>query len=500
MTGGTITGNSAWHGGGVYLVSPQSETIDGKHYGNTIGASFSGSMTVGGTAKITGNVRRGSKNAATGLYENTEENNVYLTSANGDRTINVLQGDDALTAGAYISVCTQNPPTGETTIPITGNAPESSAFFHSDCPGYDIGVRETAVVLKVGRKVPTLSLEPVIGTYGDNILPVGTASFDGNDVPGTWSWKNGNAPKVVADSSSNGKHWYAVFTPTDTATYDSVTTKVTVTVNPKPLEVILTPTDNRADDLQGKKREYQPGNYKVELAGGALSGVVGDDNVRMELGIGTLTDNTPGLRDVTTNITLTGADRENYTVVQPTGVKVWIIRRHLSSVNPKLPDAEVTLTPSSIPYDGLPHAPDSVTVTVDGYTLTEGTDYTCEIEKQTDMGTYTATVYAIGSCYQGSITQTWKIIERDSAAQSAVTVTYNPRTNIATITGLPKGVTATLIVAQYNGSQMVDVRIREVLANVSFPPGAFDETKGDSYKAFLLNSTGVPLCEAKVAT
>lgn len=506
MTGGTITGNSAWHGGGVYVATKKAEMIDNQNYSNSISSSHA-NMTVGGTAKVTGNVRRGSKNADTGLYEGTEENNVYLPSSDyfGDQKINVFQDKDALTTGAYISVGTEKLLTGATTtIPITVNAPESSAYFHADRPGYDIGASDTAVVLKVGRKVPTLSPAQVIETYGSDILPSGTASFGGQNVPGIWSWKNGNAPKVVADSSSNGKHWYAVFKPTDTATYDSVTTEVTVTVNPKPLTVIVKPTDNRADDLQGKKREYQPGNYKVELAGGDLSGVVYHDgvkdDVRMELGTGTLTDNTPGERDVTTNITLTGTDSVNYTVVQPADVKVWIIRRHLSSVNPKLPDAEVTLTPSSIPYDGLPHAPDSVTVTVDGYTLTEGTDYTCEIEKQTDMGTYTATVYAIGSCYQGSITQTWKIIERDSAAQSAVTVTYNPRTNIATIAGLPKGVTATLIVAQYNGSQMVDVRVREVLANVSFPPGTFDETKGDSYKAFLLNSTGVPLCEAKVAT
>ena len=158
MTGGTITGNSAWHGGGVYVATKKVEKIDGMSYSNSI-CSFAADMTVGGTAKITGNVRRGSKNADTGLYENTEENNVYLPFSDEyfDQKIKVLQGADALTTGAYISVGTQNLPTAATTIPITDKAPESSAYFHSDRPGYDIGASDSAVILKVGKKVPKLS-------------------------------------------------------------------------------------------------------------------------------------------------------------------------------------------------------------------------------------------------------------------------------------------------------------------------------------------------------
>ena len=506
MTGGTITGNSAWHGGGVYVATKKVEKIDGMSYSNSI-CSFAADMTVGGTAKITGNVRRGSKNADTGLYENTEENNVYLPFSDEyfDQKIKVLQGADALTTGAYISVGTQNLPTAATTIPITDKAPESSAYFHSDRPGYDIGASDSAVVLKVGRKVPKLSLTTVSVPYTGSDIPAtaitGTATFNGNTVSGSWSWKNGNAPKVVADSSSNGKLWYAVFTPDDTATYESMTTEVSVTVSPKPLTVIVDPGTGDANILHGKIREYQPDNYTVELTGGDLSGVVGDDVVRMELGTGTLTINTPGDRDVTTNITLTGADCENYTIKeQPTGVTAHINQRYLSRNNSSLPNAVVTLTPSAFSYDGLPHAPSSVTVTLDGYTLTQGKDYSCKITEQTDPGTYEVTVEAIPySFYRGSIKQTWEITN-GPIPEPTVMMTYKLSTNIVTITGLPKGVTATLIVAQYNGSQMVDVRVREVLANVSFPPGTFDETKGDSYKAFLLNSTGVPLCEAKVAT
>lgn len=173
-----------------------------------------------------------------------------------------------------------------------------------------------------------------------------------------------------------------------------------------------------------------------------------------------------------------------------------IIQRYLKSVNHKLPDAEVTLTPSAIPYTGLPQAPTSVLVTVDGYTLTEGKDYTCEIEEKTAMGTYEVTVYAIGSCYQGSITQTWEIIEKDAAAQSAVTVTYKPSTNIATVSGLPR-VWATLVVAQYSGDRMVDVRVRPVYGSNTYYPGdSFDATKGDTYTAFLLNTSNVPLSKA----
>ena len=107
------------------------------------------------------------------------------------------------------------------------------------------------------------------------------------------------------------------------------------------------------------------------------------------------------------------------------------------------------------------------------------------------MGTYEVTVNAIGSCYQGSITQTWEIIEKDAAAQSAVTVTYKPSTS-----GLPR-VWATLVVAQYSGDRMVDVRVKSVYgSNTYFPGTSFDETKGDTYTAFLLNTSNVPLSKA----
>ena len=250
-------------------------------------------------------------------------------------------------------------------------------------------------------------------------------------------------------------------------------------------------------------REYQPDNYKVELAGGALSGVVGDDDVRMELGTGTLTINTPGSspRAVTTNITLTGADCENYTIAeQPEGVKAHINQRYLSRNNSSLPNAVVTLTPSAFSYDTFSHAPSSVTVTLDGYTLTQGKDYSCKITEQTDPGTYEVTVEAIPySFYRGSIKQTWEITN-GPIPEPTVTVTYDPRINIATISGLPK-VWATLIVAQYKGTQMVDVRVREVYGSNTYSPGdAFTPANGDSYKVFLLNSYGAPLCEAKGPT
>ena len=56
--------------------------------------------------------------------------------------------------------------------------------------------------------------------------------------------------------------------------------------------------------------------------------------------------------------------------------------------------------------------------------------------------------------------------------------------------------------AQYNGSQMVDVRSRPVngSSDTCAPGTSFDKTKGDSYKVFLLNSTGVPLSVATGAT
>ena len=326
MTGGTITGNSAWHGGGVYVATKKAEMIDKQNYSNSISSSRA-NMTVGGTAKITGNVRRGSKNADTGLYENTEENNVYLPFSDEyfDQKIKVLQGADALTTGAYISVGTQNLPTAATTIPITDKAPESSAYFHSDRPGYDIGASDSAVVLKVGRKVPKLSLTTVSVPYTGSDIPAtaitGTATYNGETVPGTWSWKDGNAPKTVADSTTNGNQWYAVFTPTDGTTYYSKDAEVTVTIAPKPVTATVTVTDKTYDTTN---------TATVSAAVTTEEGLAAGDTITITGLTGTFDNVNAGTGKTVTvnasNVSISGDDKDNYSVTIPATAQGTILK------------------------------------------------------------------------------------------------------------------------------------------------------------------------------
>lgn len=78
-------------------------------------------------------------------------------------------------------------------------------------------------------------------------------------------------------------------------------------------------------------RQYEAGNTTVELTGGTLAGVIGEDEVGFDLKTGDIgTDALGSDRPVTTNITLTGEDKDNYTLTQPTGLTVTIFCNHVT--------------------------------------------------------------------------------------------------------------------------------------------------------------------------
>ena len=94
MYGGSITGNNAENGGGVYA---------------------NGSFTVSGAVQITGN------------KQGTSAGNVYLRS---DKTITI--GTNHLSSNASIGVTTQNLPTNEDIAIATGANLDDKQYFHSD--------------------------------------------------------------------------------------------------------------------------------------------------------------------------------------------------------------------------------------------------------------------------------------------------------------------------------------------------------------------------------
>ena len=112
MTGGSITGNNAETGGGVYVGSDVG-------YGNSI-------LTLSGAVQIKDNVCNGTK-GSNGNYSGGTTSNVYLRSG---KTITI--GTNHLSSDASIGVTTQNLPANEDIAIATGANLDDKQYFHSD--------------------------------------------------------------------------------------------------------------------------------------------------------------------------------------------------------------------------------------------------------------------------------------------------------------------------------------------------------------------------------
>jgi len=115
-----------------------------------------------------------------------------------------------------------------------------ATYVPTDTGNYN-AVTDIGVTVTVGKATPTVTAWPTAAaiTYGqklsDSALTGGVGSVDGS-----FSWTDGTVQPAVADS---GTTWYAVtFTPTDT-NYNTVTGKITLTVN-KATPTVTAPTAN----------------------------------------------------------------------------------------------------------------------------------------------------------------------------------------------------------------------------------------------------------------
>jgi hypothetical protein len=165
-------------------------------------------------------------------------------------------------------------------------------------------VEEAELPYDPSKTYPVITTLPTAATvtYGDSLY---TSTLTGGiaNVPGTFAWRYGTIiPKV------NNSGFSVVFTPENTETYNSIAQNVSITVNPKAITITgVTATD----------RAYT-GEIYVELNGGDLQGVVAGDTVGFTLGKGEMADANAGIgKAVATNIQLTGADADNYTLGQP---------------------------------------------------------------------------------------------------------------------------------------------------------------------------------------
>lgn len=100
--------------------------------------------------------------------------------------------------------------------------------------------------------------------------------------------------------------------------------------------------------------------------------------------------------------------------------------------------AVVTLSESSYTYDGTSKVPNVTSVTLNGQTLTAGTDYAVVSSPATNAGSYTLTVNGIGS-YSGTVTANWTIAKAQATISGADSIsivgTGESESEIYTTTG-----------------------------------------------------------------
>lgn len=90
----------------------------------------------------------------------------------------------------------------------------------------------SVIITIVDKATPDLSVAPISVAYDGSPVSadkiVGTATYHGAEVKGTWSWDGGISPTNVADSGA----YKVVFTPVGADAYHSASKPVLVTVNP----------------------------------------------------------------------------------------------------------------------------------------------------------------------------------------------------------------------------------------------------------------------------
>ena len=200
-------------------------------------------------------------------------------------------------------------------------------------------------------------------------------------------------------------------------------TKVTLNAGGKNVEVTGLTVNAKALTVTGLtavNREYKAGYTLVELTGGTLSGVVGSEDVSLlstpttgrilNAGVG---DN----KDVSIDpLSLTGFDSGNYTLTQPTGIKVNIMYKNISG-------ATIALGTQAT-YNGSEQSVAISKVTVDGTDL-NGTDYTVKSgDKATNVGDNTLVIEGKGN-YNGEASATWSLVAKN-IGDASVSITLSP--------------------------------------------------------------------------
>ncbi|MBQ9765338.1 MAG: hypothetical protein IJW18_04010 [Lachnospiraceae bacterium] len=131
-----------------------------------------------------------------------------------------------------------------TTVPVATNAGEYSVYYKVVGDANHKDSEPVAITVNISKATPYIAEVPVASgiifgdTLGDSVLSGGKAQREQNDteqIAGTFSWNNVNEKPMVADA--NVTEYEVVFEPTDTVNYKSATSKVTLPVAKRSVNV-----------------------------------------------------------------------------------------------------------------------------------------------------------------------------------------------------------------------------------------------------------------------
>ena len=248
----------------------------------------------------------------------------------------------------------------------------STYYFYAKVVGtkdYTEKVSDATSVTVASKAVPTITTAPTADaiTYGqklsDSNLTGGEAKVDSAAISGTFAWKTPSTAPEVKDSNST--EYEVVFAPTDTASYETATCKVKLTVNPKNL------TDVTVADIAAQAYTGSQITPDVIVTGDSGKPLVKNKDYTVDYGANNTTGTGAG------TVTVKAKAGGNYTFTDV--VKSFSIQAGSAddTLKGKL---KATHTPYTGPYDGTAHPAFSSIATLPiGWTSTYS---------RTEAGTY----------------------------------------------------------------------------------------------------------------
>lgn len=184
------------------------------------------------------------------------------------------------------------------TVADSNSTTYSVMFVPEDTTNYEYV--EMKVSLTVNKADPVVEIPRVMAEYGQTLKD--------NSLPQGWEWEEESTSVGNAGTHS----FNAIYTPEDTANYNVITREITVDVMRAGLLIVSVQTSGRAYD----------GTKNVQVTGATLTGILGSDEVYVQIPAGGLTGVLESADAGTYTkvqlplFALAGADAGNYTIAQ----------------------------------------------------------------------------------------------------------------------------------------------------------------------------------------